>query len=171
MTFISMLKRELKRNFHPTPMLFAESVKAISWTAGNAPTRVHFISFTASSPLRFVVHPYSYTRIIQQRAERNRIVTAHKFSFLTFAKVFLDRWDVYGFGQKDIFGESSSCLLVLCDNVCERKTVFWKIYRTWSLSVYPCCCCLRLEHLHVSTWSSTCGFIFLVMKHSEWILQ
>ena len=117
-------------------------------------------TFTASSPLGFVVHPYSYTRIIQQRAERNRTVTAHKFSFLTFAKVFLDRWDVYGFCQKDIFGESSSCLLVLCDNVCEKETVFWKYYRTSALSLYPCCCCLRLECLHVST----CEAVLVVLS-------
>lgn len=136
-------------------MLVAESVKAASWTAADATTRVHF---TASSLLGFVVHPYSYPRIIQQRAERNRIVTAHKFSFLTFAKVFLDRWDVYGFGQKDIFGESSSCLLVLCENVCERETVFWKYYRTSALSVYPCCCCLRLELLHASTCEADLWF-------------
>jgi len=148
-------------------MLVAESVKAASWTAGDATTRVQFVSFTVSSPLRFVVHPYSYARIIRQRAERNRIVTAHKFSFVTFAKVFLDRWDVYGFGQKDIFGESSSCLLVLCDNVCERETVFWKFYRSWSLSVYPCFCCLSLESLYVST----CEAVRVVLSFWSWRIR
>jgi hypothetical protein len=148
-------------------VLVAESVKAASWTTGDVTTRVQFVSFTASSPLGFVVHPYSYARIIRQRAERNRIVTAHKFSFLTFAKVFLDRWDVYSFGQKDIFGESSSCLLVLCDNVCERKTVFWKFYRTWSLSVYPCFCCLRLDSLHVST----CEAVLVVLSFWSWRIR
>ena len=148
-------------------MQVAESVKAASWTAGDATTRVHFISFTASRSLGFVVHPYSFARIIQQRAERNRIVTARKFSFLTFVKVFLDRWDVYGFGQKDIFGESSSCLLVLCDNVCDRETVFWKFYRTWSLSLYPCCCCLHLDRLHVST----CEAVFVVLSFWSWSIR
>jgi hypothetical protein len=160
MTLISILKRELRCKF-----------QAASWTAWDTTTRVHFISFTASSPLGFVVHPYSYPRIKQQRAERNRIVTAHKFSFLTFAKVFLDRWDVYGFGQKDIFGESSSCLLVLCETCVKEKLSFGNSTEPGHFPYIRAVVSASRASTCVDMWGSTCGFIFLVMKHSEWILK
>ena len=85
--------------------------------------KLYFISFTDSILLGFLLHPCRYARIIQEQAERNRIVTAHKFSFLNSAKVFFFSFLTCGMFTvlvKRIFSVNLQVVIWFCVTTCVK---------------------------------------------------